>query len=165
MIYTGKEREQILDKFDYFRNINRHIFDKNLEYEQKISRLYSIAINQPTIYNNYTDRCEKLCLEYIEFFPTYKQLENDYNNFISTLYEDNYIFRCSAIETLAKLYEKQERYIDAIKICIRGSVLEEGENHVDSIYNARIGRIIKKYNKLHKDKPIEFDYDNLELFY
>lgn len=161
--YVPTEKDKLFDEFNTFNEKNREIVDKWLGYENKIPILYSTAINQPTIYNNYTDKCINLCLEYINFYPEYMKYAKKYQEYEKKLYGQSSECHCSAVETLAKLYERQEEYIKAILVCISGIIMEYGDNFEDNIYFARIGRLVKKHNKKNVDNQIEFDYDTLEI--
>ena len=143
---------------DLIRKEYEDIFEKVVDYNSKIYNLYSTAINQDNINNKFSEQCEDVCYELIGIYPEYRRKAEDFNNMweIRSFADEH----CSSIEILAKLYEKQDRILDAIKICIKGTILE---NNIDNtFYFGRIGRLIKKYNKINKPK-IEFDYDYLKL--
>lgn len=155
------EKELLFEEYSKVADVNREFFYDYIKIQEEIERLYSIAINQPTIYNNFTDKCEQECFKLIELFPEKLKLDKEENFYMAQLYGQTYMSHCFAIEILAKLYEKQEEYIKAIEICSKGTMLE-CSNYEDSIYFARIGRLVKKYNKTHKDQ-IEYDYDTLKI--
>lgn len=145
-------------KQDLIRKEYEDALDKLVEYNTKIYNLYSTAINQEDINNKFSEQCEDVCYELLKFYPEYRKKEYNFNNMWTK--EGSYDEYCNAVEILAKLYEKQGRLLEAIKICIRGTKIENNKDN--TTYFGRIARLIKKYNKNNKIKLV-FDYDNLLL--
>jgi len=73
------------------------------------------------IQNTYRDgdyaKCEKLCKKDIQLFPQYIIALAEEHGFNL---DEEIPLRTVSFDTLAKLYEKQDRYSEAIKVCEMG---------------------------------------------
>ena len=133
----------------------RPIIEKHLELSQQINIKYSIAINQPTIFNKYTEECEQLCLEDIALNDKMKELEIKEANLTNTkVFNSMY----ESFVILSKIHEKKGNIDGAIFLCIqsiRAGFLLDGTK---GGMQGRLSRLIKKFNKENNTNYM-YDYD------
>lgn len=139
--YSNDLKEWCLIKDNYHSLWNEHF--KNLE---EIDKLYSKAIKEVDINNNYTLQTIELCLEDISLAQdlmdcSVKQAQINKQDI------ENNIPVYSSFTTLAKLYEKQFKYQEAINICEKAIEIGYLKDGTKGGYIARIEKLKKKLNK------------------
>lgn len=134
------------------------IISRHFELTESIKIKYSIAINQPTIFNKHAEECEKLCLEDIQIAPIYKQYLDE-----ASSEEKKFYGMYPSFSILAKLYEKENKLDKAMVICVSAIKLGFLIDQSDGGVQGRLARLIKKYNK-NNNKNLQFDYEKNILF-
>lgn len=141
----------------YQKIIDRHFYLMN-----EINQIYSIAINQPTIKNQYTEKCKKLCKEDIALSKDYiEYLKKYYSSYDDE--DESFIGSYPSFSTLAKIYEKEQNYQKGIIVCISALKIGYKLDTSKGGIQGRLARLIKKYNKQTGDN-VSYDYKNNILY-
>lgn len=150
--------EEFKSKSELLFEEYKPIIDKHFSLANKINVKYSIAINQSTIFNNFTEECKKLCLEDINIADKYKE-------YLDKNSEDNKPFygMYASFSIYAKLCEKQGLSKEAIMICIKSLKLGFTIDGSKGSMRGRLARLIKKYNEENKEQ-LQYDYENNNLY-
>lgn len=168
--YGGEKSQEKVYLDDLQRIVNNHYnFDEwytlQKKYETKIAQhfklieeiemQYSVAINQPSIINKYTEACLNLCAKDILLAPTlieFWEKESKITN--SGLELPHY----PSFEKAAKLFEKLNKYDLAINVCIRALNLGLNKDSSKGGLKGRLARLLKKFNKQHNTNW-QYDFD------
>jgi hypothetical protein len=153
---VDEENDNLLS-FAVYRKYQK-IISRHFELTESIKIKYSIAINQPTIFNKHAEECEELCLEDIQIAPIYKQYLDEASSEEKTFYG-----MYPSFSILAKLYEKENKLDKAMVICASAIKLGFLIDQSDGGMQGRLARLIKKYNK-NNNKNLQFDYEKNILF-
>lgn len=139
--YSDDLREYCLLRDKYQPYWNEHF--KNLE---KIDKLYSKAIKELNINNNYTSQVIELCLKDISISQDLMDFSVKQAKINKQDVKDN-IPIYPSFTTLAKIYEKQMKYEEAIKICEKAIKIGYLNDGTKGGYNSRIEKLKNKIKR------------------
>lgn len=136
--YSDNTREWYITRDKYQSLWNEHFNNLKL-----ISELYSKAIEEENIYNNFTQQVIEICLKDISIAQDLmncciKQAKINNQNI-----EENVPVYSSFI-TLAEIYEKQGKYQEAIDICNKSINMGYTRNEPKGHLQERIDKLNKK---------------------
>lgn len=119
------------------------ILAKHAHHEEVIGTLYTVARELSTYSSPQMDKVVELCIADIELAPQVIEYQKQFDLlYHSTTSETGYYF--STFKRLAIIYEKQQRYGDAIAICQRAIDLGVVRDGTEGGMIGRMARLCKK---------------------
>jgi hypothetical protein len=169
-LFKGKKEKQSFlntqhnlmyeEQFEFRENLQKeyeYIINNHFNLMNEIQQVYSIAINQPSIKNKYTEKCKELCKKDIS-------LSKDYIEYLKKIHfsygykDEPFIGTYPSFSTLAKIYEKEKEYQKGILVCINALRIGYKLDTSKGGLQGRLARLIKKYNQQSGDN-VSYDYD------
>lgn len=142
---TYDEMIQQVQKWKENNEIYKKYYQRHYEILEELQfNLYSKAINESNIFNQYAEKCIDLCIEDLNLAPKiieWWKIDCEINNrdYVPLNYGSN--------KYLLKLLEKQEKYEEAINYCDRYIQLGLNDDGTKGGIIARKEKFIKLLNK------------------
>lgn len=151
---TEEQKKLIIGEERYQRDLKlNELNNKYIEYTQKKyniidelmnSDLYSKAINQENIFNEYSHKYVDLCNQLLQILP--QTLEYDKEEAKICKLESNFNYCNKYIIDFIKLLEKQEKYYEIINVCKYLLSLEVTEDGTKKGVRGRITKAVSSFN-------------------
>ena len=154
------ERELMYKKLDVLNQKYKAYVNKHYSLIEKIGFRYSVAINQKSIFNKETNICIDLCLEDINLAPELKKYFSEESIIRG---EELNLPTYPSFKYLAMIYEKQQDYLNAIKICIKAIKLGFLRDGTTGGMQGRLAKLIKKYNQ-QNNSNIQYNYEKNVIY-
>lgn len=134
-----KDKQEIIDKFNFRSPIRNPHTDQYYEDMRKLESAWSVLQNLKLFSGEQADSFEKLCLDNIALYKT--MMEWDNQNATRHYEPAKHI---PAYVRLSMLYEKQEKYKEAIDICVEAIQIGAYDDHSKGKMYGRLARLIRK---------------------
>lgn len=175
---TEEQKKYILGEERYYRDVKlKELKNKYKDYTDKqfriheelmYSNLYSKAMNQKNIFNNYSDKYIDLCNQLLQILP--ETLEYDKKEAQIYKFEREFNYCDKNITNMIRLLEKQEKYNEIINVCNYLLSLGITEDGTKKGIRGRIEKAVNKFNKknntnykYYQDKNLIIDSDTGEI--
>lgn len=134
-----KDRQDLIDSFN-FRSPQRNPYgDKYYEYMGKVESAWSVLQNLKLFFGDEAEAFERLCIENLALYKN--MIDYDAQNASRNYEPPKHV---PAYVRLAMLYEKQEKYQKAIDICVEAIKIGAYDDHSKGKMYGRLARLIKK---------------------
>ena len=175
---TEEQKKYILGEERYYRDVKlKELKNKYKDYTDKqfriheelmYSNLYSKAMNQKNIFNNYSDKYIDLCNQLLQILP--ETLEYDKKEAQICKFEREFNYCDKNITNMIRLLEKQEKYNEIINVCNYLLSLGITEDGTKKGIRGRIEKAVNKFNeknntnyKYYSDKNLIIDNNTGEV--
>ena len=175
---TEEQKKYILGEERYYRDVKlKELKNKYKDYTDKqfriheelmYSNLYSKAMNQKNIFNNYSDKYIDLCNQLLQILPD--TLEYDKKEAQIYKFEREFNYCDKNITNMIRLLEKQEKYNEIINVCNYLLSLGITEDGTKKGIRGRIEKAVNKFNeknntnyKYYSDKNLIIDNNTGEV--
>lgn len=175
---TEEQKKYILGEERYYRDVKlKELKNKYKDYTDKqfriheelmYSNLYSKAMNQKNIFNNYSDKYIDLCNQLLQILP--ETLEYDKKEAQIYKFEREFNYCDKNITNMIRLLEKQEKYNEIINVCNYLLFLGITEDGTKKGIRGRIEKAVNKFNeknntnyKYYSDKNLIIDNNTGEV--
>ena len=175
---TEEQKKYILGEERYYRDVKlKELKNKYKDYTDKqfriheelmYSNLYSKAMNQKNIFNNYSDKYIDLCNQLLQILP--ETLEYDKKEAQIYKFEREFNYCDKNITNMIRLLEKQEKYNEIINVCNYLLSLGITEDGTKKGIRGRIEKAVNKFNeknntnyKYYSDKNLIIDNNTGEV--
>lgn len=175
---TEEQKKYILGEERYYRDVKlKELKNKYKDYTDKqfriheelmYSNLYSKAMNQKNIFNNYSDKYIDLCNQLLQILP--ETLEYDKKEAQIYKFEREFNYCDKNITNMIRLLEKQEKYNEIINVCNYLLSLGITEDETKKGIRGRIEKTVNKFNeknntnyKYYSDKNLIIDNNTGEV--
>ena len=152
---TEEQKKYILGEERYYRDVKlKELKNKYKDYTDKqfriheelmYSNLYSKAMNQKNIFNNYSDKYIDLCNQLLQILP--ETLEYDKKEAQIYKFEREFNYCDKNITNMIRLLEKQEKYNEIINVCNYLLSLGITEDGTKKGIKGRIEKAVNKFNE------------------